>query len=102
MSGHTYEKWQELGYQVKRGEKAAYEYYGNYIFTRDQVVSISGEEEAYVNHCWSCGRTVDSDYCNKCSSCGWYECNKCGSCSSDCEEDEDDEYGYEEEYEEEY
>ena len=28
MSGHTYEKWQELGYQVKRGEKAAYQYYG--------------------------------------------------------------------------
>ena len=36
--GHTYDKWQELGYQVKKGEKYAYKMYGQYIFTRDQVV----------------------------------------------------------------
>ncbi|GAD78651.1 MULTISPECIES: hypothetical protein [Vibrio] len=35
--GHTYDKWRELGYQVRRGEKAAYKYYGKSIFTRDQV-----------------------------------------------------------------
>jgi hypothetical protein len=38
--GHTYDKWLELGYQVKRGEKAAYKYYGRYIFESDQVVRI--------------------------------------------------------------
>lgn len=37
-NGHTYEVWQRLGYQVKKGEKAAYKHYGNYVFTRDQVV----------------------------------------------------------------
>ena len=36
-SGHTYEKWLELGYQVRSGEKAAYKYYGKSIFTADQV-----------------------------------------------------------------
>jgi hypothetical protein len=38
--GHTYEKWQQLGYQVRRGEKAAYKYYGKSIFTEDQVDEI--------------------------------------------------------------
>lgn len=42
--GHTYEKWQELGYQVKKGEKAAYRFYGNNIFTRDQVVNSDDDE----------------------------------------------------------
>jgi len=36
--GHTYENWIKNGYQVKKGEKAAYKYYGKSIFTKDQVV----------------------------------------------------------------
>jgi hypothetical protein len=39
-NGHTYNKWRELGYQVRRGEKAAYKYYGKSIFTREQVEEI--------------------------------------------------------------
>jgi hypothetical protein len=38
VKGHTYEKWQELGYQVRKGEKARYCYYGKHVFSRDQVV----------------------------------------------------------------
>ena len=41
--GHTYDKWQELGYQVKRGEKHSFNYFGNKCFTRDQVVRINDE-----------------------------------------------------------
>ncbi|UUO25443.1 hypothetical protein FGD67_21160 [Colwellia sp. M166] len=54
--GHTYEKWQELGYQVKKGQKAAYRFYGNNIFTRDQVVNVDedDEESEYHNHCFNC------------------------------------------------
>ena len=37
-SAHTYENWLKKGYQVKKGEKAAYKFYGQYIFRRDQVV----------------------------------------------------------------
>ena len=60
--GHTYEKWQELGYQVKKGQKAAYQFYGNNIFTRDQVVHTyeEDEEEEYHNHCFNCQSAVDS------------------------------------------
>jgi len=81
--GHTYEKWQELGYQVKKGERHSFNYYGNKCFTRDQVVRIDcidEEEESYLNHCWNCKKTVDSDYQAKCSNCGWLECSSCQAC----------------------
>ena len=45
MSGHTYDKWQELGYQVKKGEKAAYKYYGQSIFTKDQVFKVNSDDQ---------------------------------------------------------
>lgn len=38
---HSYENWLKRGYQVKRGEVAAYKYYGNHIFKRSQVVKKS-------------------------------------------------------------
>ena len=37
---HTYDKWLELGYQVRKGEKYAYKFYGKYMFTRDQVAKL--------------------------------------------------------------
>lgn len=37
----------------------------------------------YKNHCWSCGATINSDYCEKCDHCGWYICNSCGACSAE-------------------
>lgn len=40
--------------------------------------------EAYINHCWSCGSTIDSSYCYKCRTCGWYICRTCGACKSTC------------------
>lgn len=43
-----------------------------------------GEVEAYTNHCWSCGSTIDSSYCYKCRTCGWYICRTCGACKSSC------------------
>jgi hypothetical protein len=36
---HTYDEWQELGYQVRRGEKA-YRFGGRYYFSREQVAWI--------------------------------------------------------------
>lgn len=39
---------------------------------------------AYINHCWHCDSTIDSNYCQQCSECGWYICNKCGKCNPDC------------------
>ena len=80
--GHTYDKWQELGFQVKKGERHSFNHYGNKCFTRDQVVKIDDDEEdePYVNHCWKCKETVDSDYEEKCTDCGWLECASCGAC----------------------
>ncbi len=42
---HTYEKWQELGYQVKRNEKPEYKMYGKKIYTRDQVFKKNKENK---------------------------------------------------------
>ena len=40
--------------------------------------------QAYINHCWDCGATINSDYCRKCRSCGWYVCVSCGACDPQC------------------
>ncbi len=42
----------------------------------------------YNNHCWKCGKAIDSYYQKKCSVCGWYICSQCGACSNypNCEE----------------
>lgn len=83
--GHTYEKWQEMGYQVKKGQKAAYRFYGNNIFTRDQVVSIEDddEESEYHNHCFYCQNDVDSSSEEQCDECDWLICSNCHSCGCD-------------------
>jgi len=39
--GHTYDKWQQLGYQVKSSEHYSYKHYGHEIFLEDQVVKLS-------------------------------------------------------------
>ena len=80
--GHTYDKWQELGFQVKKGERHSFNHYCNKCFTIDQVVKIDDDEEdePYVNHCWKCKKTVDSDYQKKCSACGWLKCSRCRAC----------------------
>lgn len=80
QEGHTYDKWQELGYQVIRGETASYTYYGNKIFTRDQVVKI---KKSYRNHCWNCGESINSRINSKCYECEMYECDNCGCCMCD-------------------
>ncbi len=36
--GHTARVWEKMGYTVKYGETYAYKFYGNEIFTEDQVV----------------------------------------------------------------
>jgi hypothetical protein len=88
--GHTYDKWQELGCQVKRGETYSFKHYGNKCFTRDQVVRIEFDEEeddSYVNHCWNCKETVDSDDQDYCSDCNWLVCSNCGCCG--CQYDDE-------------
>ena len=44
----------------------------------------------YNNHCWNCGKKIDSFYEKKCNVCGWYICSSCGACSNkpNCEEKE--------------
>jgi hypothetical protein len=71
--GHTYEKWLELGYQVRKGEKSAYRYYGNNILTRVQVVNTDGKDE-YRNHCFNCKKDVDSSSEEQCD---WLICSHC-------------------------
>ena len=80
MSGHTYDKWQKLGYQVKKGEVASYHLYGKNIFTEDQVIEVSGQSSEYHNHCWNCGQDVDSNDESQCDDCGWLSCSNCNSC----------------------
>jgi hypothetical protein len=79
--GHTYEKLQELGYQVNKGQKAAYRFYGNNIFTRDQVVNIDDDDEEceYHNHCFNCQNDVDSSSEEQCKVCYWLICSYCSS-----------------------
>jgi len=38
---HTARVWKKLGYRVSHGESYAYKYYGNEIYTEDQVRKIS-------------------------------------------------------------
>lgn len=82
---HTYEKWQELGYQVKNGEHASYKLYGQKIFKRNQVVKISDKDydKSYENHCWNCKEHISSDSDEYCSKCGMYHCSNCGVCLCD-------------------
>jgi|GEM_PF-6808417 hypothetical protein len=42
--GHTYFKWKELGYQVKKGEVYTYKLYGHEVYTEDQVYKISSRK----------------------------------------------------------
>lgn len=82
--GHTYNKWQELGYQVKKGETAAYRYYGNNIFTRDQVVNTDEDDESeYHNNCFNCRNDVHSSSEEQCEECDWLICSHCNSCGCD-------------------
>ena len=54
----------------------------------DDVISytfkqpLDEDEDEYESHCWNCGEEVSSEYCDKCSECGWFECSNCNSC--DC------------------
>ena len=82
-TGHTYEKWKELGYQVKKGAKHSFNHFGNKCFTREQVVKIETKKKnspQYINHCWKCKNTVDSSDERKCGSCGWLVCSRCKAC----------------------
>lgn len=81
-NAHTYNKWKELGYQVKKGESAAYKLYGKSIFTRDQVTKGNEGKFEYKNTCFNCGRDVESSSDEQCGSCNWLICS-CGACGCD-------------------
>jgi len=89
MSDHTYDKWQELGYQVKHGESATYTHYGQKIFTRGQVVDMncncecndsSKDYNEYENHCWNCKEDISSHSEDRCNECEMFICSNCGEC----------------------
>ena len=71
--------------KLKKGEKAAYRFYGNNIFTRDQVVNSDDddEESEYHNHCFNCQKDVDSSSEEQCEKCDWLICSHCNSCGCD-------------------
>ena len=62
MYGRSYEKWKDLGFQVKKGESASYEHYGVPMFTRNQVVKIgySNANSGY-GYCDECGKKLRGD-----------------------------------------
>ena len=85
IGDHTYNKWDELGYQVKRGETSAYVHYGQHIFTRSQVVRMGSSSEddynrSYENHCWNCREHISSDFEEYCDDCEMFICSNCGEC----------------------
>jgi len=85
IGDHTYDKWQELGYQVKRGETSAYVHYGKHVFTRSQVQELGSSYEddydrSYENHCWNCGEHISSDSEEYCDDCEMFVCSNCGEC----------------------
>jgi hypothetical protein len=50
--GHTYDKWKEMGYQVKKGEKHTFNYYGNKTFYPSQVVKKKTESPKRKKNKW--------------------------------------------------
>jgi hypothetical protein len=46
---HTSRVWERLDYKVNYGESYAYKYYGNEIYTEDQVSRISSSHDAYLS-----------------------------------------------------
>ncbi len=49
---------------------------------RDIYLGIEASKaRRYLNHCWNCGASIDSDVNEQCVVCGWYICKKCGACS---------------------
>jgi hypothetical protein len=46
---HTAKVWKRLGYKVNYGESYAYKYYGNEIYTEDQVRKISGSSNGHLS-----------------------------------------------------
>ncbi len=54
---HTIRVWERLGYEVSYGESYAYKYYGNEIYTEDQVRKISS---SYGGHLSSNQKKVKS------------------------------------------
>lgn len=46
---HTSRVWRKLGYEVNYGESYAYKYYGNEIYTEDQVSRVSGYHGGYLS-----------------------------------------------------
>jgi len=44
---HSEKVWNKLGYRIKRGESYSYKFYGNMIFTPDQVEKIGSYKVQY-------------------------------------------------------
>jgi len=62
MSGNSYEKWKDLGFQVKKGGKATYEHYGVPMFIKNQVVKIgSNRTNSDYGFCNRCGKKLQGD-----------------------------------------
>lgn len=59
MSGHSYEKWQDLGFQVKKGETASYKHYGVPMFKKNQVIKKScSNTNSKHGFCDKCGEEL--------------------------------------------
>ena len=58
--GHTAKVWNRKGYQIKQGENYSYKYYGNLVYTREQVEKESSSKinrnysnnEDYEDRAW--------------------------------------------------
>ena len=46
---HTEKVWERLGYKVNYGESYTYKYYGNEIYTEDQVRKMAGSHGGYLS-----------------------------------------------------
>ena len=66
--------------QVHNHTHHHHHYYNNTPKETSQPKTIQSTKKIYINHCYACGTTVNSEYCSNCSICGWLKCPKCGSC----------------------
>ncbi|HEC1728224.1 TPA: hypothetical protein R1703_001353 [Campylobacter lari] len=57
-----------------------------YNDTSNQTKSVgyqNSRKSTYVNHCFACKATVNSNSCSKCHQCGWLICSYCSRCGCD-------------------
>lgn len=57
------------------------EYNNAEIEVEDAIMKLSYE---YRNVCWRCSSSISSNYCRRCTRCGWYICRACKACNPNC------------------